>query len=233
MSLNKLISLRDPKSPVSEAYRTLRTNLEFSSFNKKLRSISVTSPGPGEGKTTTISNLATAMAQTNQKVLLIDGDLRRPQIHKLFDLTNYVGLTNILAQHLELEKVVKKSQIAGLDILTSGPKPPNPSEILGCNTMRGFIEDLSNKYDKILIDSPPIGVVTDGAVLATVVDGTILVVLAGKTHIEEAQRAKQILQNVNANILGVLLNKVPVGGGSYYNYYLDENEKDYGDMRTT
>ncbi len=219
MSLDTLVSLSNPKSPISEAYRTLRTNIQFSSFDKELKTISITSSGPGEGKTTSISNLAITIAQTDKTVLLIDADLRKPQVHRVFQLNNPKGLTNVLAQQIPLEEVVKETRIPGLHILTSGPKPPNPSELLGSNAMKEFIKAVSQKYDMVLIDSPPVGVVTDGAILATVVDGTILVVSSGKTYIEEAQRSKQLLQNVKANILGVVLNRIPVNGRGYYGYY--------------
>lgn len=219
MSVKELISLSNPKSPISEAYRTLRTNIQFSSFDKEIKCIVITSSGPGEGKTTTITNLAITMAQSNKKVLLIDADLRKPQVHKRFEINNQRGLTNVLAQHIPLEDAVQRTSLEGLDILTSGPKPPNPSEILGSNSMKEFIKEAVEKYDRVMIDAPPVGVVTDPAILSTIADGTILVVSSGKTYIEEAQRAKQLLQNVNANILGVVMNKIPVNGKGYYGYY--------------
>lgn len=221
MSLINLISLNHPKSPISEAYRTLRTNIQFSSLDKDIKTISITSVGPGEGKTTTISNLAITMAQANKKILLIDADLRKPKVHEYFELNNMYGLTNVLVLNKSLEDVIKKSTVSGLDILTSGPKPPNPSEILGSNSMKELIDKAKENYDGILLDSPPVGLVTDPAILSAIVDGTILVVNFGKTHIEEAKRSKQLLENVNANILGVVLNKISRKGNGYYNndYY--------------
>lgn len=223
MSLKTLISLNHPKSAISEAYRSLRTNIQFSSLDKSIKTIAITSSGPGEGKTTTISNLAIAMAQANKRILLIDADLRKPKIHKQFELNNVSGLTNALVLNTPLEDVIRKSTIAGLDILTSGPKPPNPSEILGSKAMKLLIGESKRKYDKVLLDSPPIGVVTDPAVLSAIADGTILLVNFGKTHIEEAQRAKQLLENVNTNILGVVLNRIPTNDKGYYKCFYYEN----------
>ncbi len=219
MSLNKLISLSNPKSLMAEAYRTLRTNVQFSSVDKNINSISITSFNAEEGKTTTISNLAIMMAKADKKVLLIDADLRRPKIHEYFEMNNISGLTNALILDKPLNGVIKKSGVKGLDILTSGPKPPNPSEILGSGSMKTLISQAKEEYDRVLLDSPPIGAVTDPAILSTIVDGTILVVNYGKTSIEEAKRSKLLLENVNANILGVVLNKIPKNSKGYHNTY--------------
>lgn len=224
MSLDKLVSLNNPKSIISEAYRTLRTNIQFSSVDKNIKSISITSFNAEEGKTTTISNLAIMMAKAGKKVLLIDADLRRSKIHEYFEMNNISGLTNALILDKPLKGVIRKSGVKGLDILTSGPKPPNPSEILGSDSMKMLISQAKEEYDRILLDSPPIGAVTDPAILAAIVDGTILVVNYGKTNIEEAKRSKLLLENVNANILGVVLNKIPKNSKGYYNnnyYYQD------------
>lgn len=223
MSLNGLISLNHPKSPISEAYRTLRTNIQFSSLDKEIKTISITSPGPEEGKSTTICNLAITMAQANKNILLIDADLRKPKIHKHFELNNTNGLTTALVLNKPLGDVIRKTTVSGLDILTAGPTPPNPSEILGSNSMKELIEEVREKYDRVLVDSPPIGLVTDPAILSAIVDGTIMVVNFGKTHIDAAQRAKQLLDNVNANILGVVLNKVPISRNGYYKNYYYQN----------
>lgn len=218
-STSDVISIKKPKSPVAEAFRTLRTNIQFSSLDKELKSIVITSSGPNEGKTTIISNLAVTMAQSGSKVLLIDCDLRKSQIHNHFGLNNHKGLTNVLAQQIPLEEVLKKTAVMGLDVLTAGPKPPNPSELLGSNTMKIFIQSVAQDYDRILLDAPPIGVVTDAAVLSSIADGTILTVAAGQVTIEAAKRSKELLEKVNTNILGVVMNKVPVEGKDYYGYY--------------
>ena len=216
---HKIIAMDNPKSPIAEAYRTLRTNLQFSSLDKEMRSIVVTSTGPGEGKTTTICNLAVTMAQSGIKVLLIDCDLRKSQVHKHFELSNNRGITNVLARHASFEEAVKRTQTMGLDILTAGPKPPNPAELVGSNVMKEFIREMTKEYDRVLIDAPPVGVVTDAALLSTIVDGTILVVASGQVNIDATQRSKSLLQKVNANILGGLLNKIQVDGKGYYGYY--------------
>lgn len=219
MSIGNIVSIDNPKSPIAEAYRTLRTNIQFSSFDKVLKSIVITSSGPGEGKTTTACNLAVTMAQSGSKVLLIDSDLRKSQVHKYFDLNNNQGLTTVLAKQISIEEAIKKSNVFGMDILTAGPKPPNPAELVGSKAMREFIQEMCQQYDRVIIDAPPVGVVTDAALLSTAVDGTILVVASGHVAIEAAQRSKSLLENVNANIIGVLLNKIPMDGRGYYGYY--------------
>lgn len=229
MRLTDLVSLTNPKSPISEAYRTLRTNIQFSSLDKDIKTITITSSMPGEGKTTTISNLAITMAQSGNKVLLIDCDLRKSRVHKQFGLSNHYGLTNTLVQHLPFDGAIKKSSVEGLHILTAGPKPPNPSELIGSNAMREFIQEIGKNYDRILIDTPPVTVVTDAAILSSLTDATILVVASEQSSIEVAQRAKKLLLNVNANIIGVVINKTITRGRGYYskyyyNYYEDTNE---------
>lgn len=228
MVKESLIFFRDPKSPVSEAYRTLRTNIQFSGVDKALKIITITSSDAGEGKTTTICNLAITMALSEKKVILIDADLRKPRVHSKFMISNETGLTNILAQKKPLESVIKTASVKDLDIITSGPIPPNPSELLQSESMGNFLEDLKKKYDYILLDTPPVGMVTDAAILAAKSDGIILVVTSGKTHIDEAKRAKQLLLNVDAKILGVVLNKVNRYEKGYYQkyyrYYEDEKK---------
>lgn len=218
-TLSDIISLENPKSPVAEAYRTFRTNIQFSSFDKELKSIVITSSGPGEGKTTTTCNLAVAMAQSGKKVLLVDCDLRKSQIHKNFGLSNQQGLANILLKQLPHTEIIQRTYVENLSVLTAGPKPPNPSELLGSNAMKSFVQKITQDYDNIIFDTPPVGVVTDAAILSAIVDGTILVVASGQVAVEAARRSKALLENVNANIIGVLLNKIPLEGRSYYGYY--------------
>lgn len=219
MSLLDIISLSKPKSPIAEAYRTLRTNIQFSDLDKTLKTIIITSSAPGEGKTTSICNLAVTMAQANNKVLLIDCDLRKSQLHKRFELSNQKGLTNILAQKIPHQEIIQKTKAGALDVLTAGPKPPNPSELLGSKAMKDFLSLVSKDYDRILIDAPPIGVVTDAGILSTITDGVILVVAAKQAPIEAVQRSKELLDRVNANILGVVLNKIPNDSRGYYSQY--------------
>jgi capsular exopolysaccharide synthesis family protein len=226
--LNSLIVHTDPKSPVAESYRVLRTNIQFTSVDKPIKTMVVTSSGPGEGKTTTIANLAIAFAQSGSKVLLIDADLRKPRIHKVFHVPNDVGMTTILAQRVEYTDCLTRSVVDNLYILASGPIPPNPSELLSSQAMKKFIDSLKNDFDIILIDAPPIGVVTDSAILSTITDGTILVVSSGQVEAEAVQRSKELLVRVNANLLGVVLNKITKenqgSAYNYYYYYTDEAE---------
>jgi tyrosine-protein kinase Etk/Wzc len=217
----RLITHLDPKSPVSEAYRTLRTNLQFSKIDRSVRTMLITSSGPKEGKSTTSANLAIAIAQSGKKVVLIDGDLRRPVVHSIFGLEKDDGLTNYLMNDISFAKMIKKSIMENLSIIPSGILPPNPSELLSSSRMEELIERLKESFDIILFDTPPIIAVTDAAILSTKVDGTILVVSAGQTNFDAVVRAKSLLDNVNAYILGALLNGVEVGGmyGTYYYYY--------------
>ncbi|WHH57520.1 CpsD/CapB family tyrosine-protein kinase [Petroclostridium sp. X23] len=228
-----LITHNNPKSPISEAYRVLRTNIQFSGVDKPLKIMVVTSAGPGEGKSTTIANLAITFAQSGSKVLLIDGDLRKPKVHKTFNTHNQTGLTNVLAQHADYKQYVKQCDIDNLDILTSGPIPPNPSELLSSNSMKKLLERFREDYEIVLIDAPPVGTVTDAAILSTIVDGTILVAASGQVEIEAAQRAKQLLEKVNANIIGVVLNKLSKNeqGNYYYYYYYYYGEDDGNDKK--
>ena len=224
-----IITHNNPKSPVSEAYRVLRTNIQFSSVDKPLKTILVTSSGPMEGKTTTIANLAVIFAQCGSKVLLIDTDLRRPILHKVFMLLNDRGLTNLLTSQNNTVSFIQHDVVKNLDVLTSGTIPPNPSELLSSNAMKNFIEKVKNTYNIILMDSPPVVSVTDASIISTYADATILVVKSGKTEIETVKRAQEILEKVNANIIGVVLNNINKKeiGYSYYPYYFygDEGEK--------
>lgn len=214
---NNVLINSDPKSPVAEAYRTLRTNIEFSSIDKKLRTIVITSSGAGEGKSTTSINLAFAFVQSGKKVLLLDADLRRPMLHKKFEITNQWGLSTVLIG----EKILKDCTqiIEGLEILSSGPIPPNPSEMLGSTKMKSLLDNLKEHYDYIIIDSPPVGFVTDSALLAASADGTILTVAVEETEKKAASYAKLQLSRVNANILGVVLTKIPQKNSGYYKYH--------------
>lgn len=217
---NKLILNSGAKSSMAEAYRTLRTNIMFSSIDKSIKSIAITSAGPAEGKSTVAANFAIALAQAGSKVLIIDSDLRKPKIHKLFCLPNNIGLTNILIEHMNWEEYIASvEELPNLYVMTSGPIPPNPTEILGSERMMGLISKIKEKFNFVILDTPPVGVVTDAAVISSYVDGAILVVASGNVEIEAAQRAKALLSNVKANILGVVLNKVPTKGAGYYKYY--------------
>ncbi len=217
----RLITHLDPKSPVSEAYRSLRTNIQFSHVDEKIGAVLVTSSGPKEGKSTTSANLVIAMAQSGKKVVLIDADLRRPVVHSIFGLEKDEGLTNYLMDDISFEKMIKPSIMENLYIIPSGVLPPNPSELLASEKMKALLIKLREEFDFILFDTPPIIAVTDAAILSTIVDGAILVVSSGHTNYDALVRAKSLLDAVNTRILGALLNGVEVGGmyGSYYYYY--------------
>lgn len=217
---HKLSIVHNPRSPIAEAFRSLRTNIQFSNIENRIRSIAVTSSIPGEGKSTVAFNLAASLAQTGKKVLLIDCDLRNPSIYKKTDLQNTVGLTNIIVQCMHYRDVLQRQDSAeNLDIITSGPIPPNPSELLESAKMKELMETLAQEYDMIVIDSPPISLVTDAAILSTLVGGVVLVCEAGKTKTEVLRKSIDALNKVNANILGVVMNKVKLEYKSYYKSY--------------
>jgi capsular exopolysaccharide synthesis family protein len=211
-----LIALRDPRAPASEAYRTLRTNIQFSSLDRPLHTLLVTSTAPDEGKSTTLANLAVTMAQAEQRVILVDCDLRRPTLHTLFGLSNDVGLTSMILSQEEAPPL-QETGVPGLSLLASGPLPPRPADILGSRRMEAVIARLRAEADIVLFDTPPVVAVTDAAVLATKVDGVLLVFQAGKTSRDRARRARQMLEKVKANIIGVVLNNAAVEQG--YGYY--------------
>ncbi len=231
MNKKNIIANNNPKSPSAEAYRILRTNIQFTNVDKTIKSIVVTSPGPGEGKSTIIVNLAITMAYNNKKVLLIDTDLRKPNIHTFFELDNSKGITNILSEDVEYVKIMQHTDIRNLYILASGPIPPNPSELLGSQKMKILLNEVKDEYDMVLFDSPPVCLVTDAAVLSTIVDGVILVCASRQTTIENAKSAKALLNKVNANILGVVLNKMSIKVGRYnkkVSYYYCYEGESYG-----
>lgn len=223
MKKSKIFTTQNPKSPISEAFRTLRTNIQFSSIDKPIKSMVITSSGPGEGKSTVSVNTAITIAQSGKNVLLIDCDLRKPTLHKYFNMSSLKGLSNILVEDADYTNILYNTEeIEQLDIIGSGPIPPNPAELLGSKKMENFIEDMRKEYDMVILDAPPIGLVTDSAILSTIVDGTLLVCSVGEANINSATRAKELLEKVNANILGVVLNKVPVSGGAYYKYHYNQ-----------
>lgn len=226
MKSNEIISLINPKSPVTEAYRTLLTNIEYSSVDKQIQMIAVTSSAPSEGKTTTATNLAVAYSETGKNVLLVDCDLRKPRLHKVFNTSNLIGLTSVLASKSSLNDTVKPVK-DGLSILTSGPIPPNPVELIRSNMMEQLINTLRDLFDVVIFDTPPVGLVTDAAIISSKLDGVVLVVASGKSQIEATLRAKENLQNVNANLLGAVVTMIPIDtpGYQYYTYGEEEQTK--------
>jgi len=218
--LADLVCLNAPKSTASESYRGIRTNILFSSAEKAPQVILLSSPGPREGKTMTATNLAITMAQSGSRVMLLDCDLRRPKIHRMFGLKKDRGMTNLLVGNATFEETVVHSKLlSNLDILFSGPVPPNPSEMLGSERMKQLLGELRKHYDRIIIDSPPITAVTDAAILGKIVDGVVLVIRAGQTVREVAKNSVNQLQSVGANVLGAVLNAVDIGKDKYYYYY--------------
>jgi len=215
-----IISQLNPKSPVSEAYRMLRTNIQYSSVDTDLQVLMITSAGPGEGKTTTVGNLAVTYAQADQKVLVIDADLRKPTMHRIFRQSNRTGLSTVLTNQSDVNHEIKSTDIPNLHILTSGPIPPNPSELLNSNRMRTLLEELKQSYTRIIIDTPPTLVITDAQIVSTLCQGVILVIDSEKVKKDAAIKAKASLDKVNANIIGVVLNNVSQkNNDSYYYYY--------------
>jgi non-specific protein-tyrosine kinase len=221
MSQLDLITLTDPRSPASEAYRTLRTNLEFSSLEHSLQSLLVTSPAADDFKSETVANLAVIMAEGGRKVILVDGDLRRPAQHEIFHLDNSRGLCDLLtASELgtDADALLQESGVEGLRVLTSGALPQNPSVLLGAAVMEQAIGLLTKQVDLVLFDAPPVLAVTDASLLAAQVDGTLLVVRAGSTRREHVQQAQALLQKVNAHLVGAALTHARLDG-AFSNYY--------------
>jgi capsular exopolysaccharide synthesis family protein len=221
-----------PKSSVAECCRSIRTNLLFMSPDQPLRRILVTSSGPREGKTTTAISLGVVMAQSGNRVLLVDSDMRRPRLHRAFGVANEVGLSTAIVGEAPLETCIKSTEVPGLSLLPCGPIPPNPAEMLHAERFKEILANLSQRFDLVIFDSPPVAAVADGAVLSTLVDGTLLVVKAGKTTHEMARRAVDALSSLNANIVGAILNDLDLdsreyGYYHYYQrgYYADEPEK--------
>ena len=218
-AMNRLVTHADPRSPVAEAYRSLRTNLAFARGRQDLKTIVLTSPGPADGKSTTIANLAITFAQQGQRTLIVDADLRRAVLDKTFNVPRSPGLTDVLVGSVPLESAVHATDIPNLFVLGSGQFPPNPSELLGSEAMQSMIEETKQQFDVALFDTPPLLAVTDAAVLSTRVDGTMLVVRMGSTAREAVRRALLALRAVHGRVLGAVLNDVDFRAGSYYGGY--------------
>ncbi|MFH1006224.1 MAG: polysaccharide biosynthesis tyrosine autokinase [Candidatus Latescibacterota bacterium] len=215
-----LISQQDTKDTVVESYRSLRTNLQFSNVDKALKSLLISSPGPSEGKTLTVANLAISFAEMDKRTLVVDADLRKPRQHKLFGVGKTPGLTDYLVGTAALEEVIVPTEVVNLSLIPAGKGSPNTAELLGSNRMSDLIRKLTAEYDMVIYDTPPLIPVTDGALLASKMDGVLLVVKHGGTHKEAAHHAVEILQKVGAPIIGAILNDVEVvRRPGYYRYY--------------
>jgi non-specific protein-tyrosine kinase len=219
----RLAAILSPRSSVAEAYRTLRTNIEFSSVDAPIQTLLITSAIPGEGKTVTAANLAVVFAQAGRRVILVDADLRKPGIHLVFDLPNAHGFTTLLrSDEARLDEVAQPTEQENLRILTTGPLPPNPAELIASQRMRVFLDRLSSSEDLIIFDSPPLQAVTDAAILSAQVDGTILVVDAARSRRRGVRQARAALAKANATVFGAVLNRVPVRArGEDLGYYGD------------
>ncbi|MBT2658633.1 CpsD/CapB family tyrosine-protein kinase [Bacillus sp. ISL-18] len=214
-----LITMYEPKSPISEQYRTIRTNIQFSSIDNEVRTLMVTSTGPGEGKSTTTANLAVVFAQQGKKVLIVDADMRKPTVHYTFKQTNTFGLTSVLTKQMTIEKAVFETDEKNLFVLSSGPIPPNPAELLSSKAMEQFYQDVLEVFDVVLFDTPPLLAVTDAQILANKCEGTILVVSSGKTEKDQLVKAKELLDAAQSKLLGVVLNNKEMKDSNTYYYY--------------
>jgi capsular exopolysaccharide synthesis family protein len=219
------------RSSIAESYRHLRTSVLLSTAGRAPKSLLVTSSLPGEGKTTTAVNTALSLAQTGAEVVIIDADLRRPRLQSVFGMQGQLGLSTILSSDMDEEgmiAMVGRDKATGLNVLVSGPIPPNPAELLGSDQMRKLIATLQTRFTHVVVDSPPVSSFTDGVLISTMVDGVLLVVHGGKSSRHIVRRSKQLLQDVGAKIFGVVLNNTPVQSHDYYFYQRYYSQKYYG-----
>lgn len=228
---DKLITASEPRSANAEAYRMLRTNISFSSIDRPINTILVTSASPGEGKSITAANLAVTMAQAGYRTILLDGDLRKPTQQKIFNTSNDAGLTNCLLSHANLANFIRPTRVENLRLLTTGPLPPNPAELLGSKSMAALFSALQAEADVVVVDSPPVLAVADAVILGRMCDGSLLVVDSGQTRRDSALRGKDALEQAGARMLGIVLNRMKASGRYYsYNnkYYTSGVEKSKG-----
>ena len=221
------VVVEDPRSYIAESYRVLRTNLHYANPDAPLRRLLVTSAGEGEGKSTTVANLGACYAQTERSVLLIDADLRRPTLAGRFGLPSAPGLSSYLGGDALLEAVIQKTSVPNLSLVASGPTPPNPAELSGSRRMREMLEALSERFDIIVIDSPPVLAVSDAGALASAVDGVLLVVGSGTVARAQLRRAKEAIEAVHGRIVGAVLNGFDPTAQGYSRKYYDRYDKYY------
>lgn len=207
-------------APVEEAYRTLRTNIQFCGIDSRVKTLTITSCTPGEGKTTTAINLAVFAAKANMNVLLVDCDLRKPVIGKRLGLKRKKGFTNFISGYAELDEILHASSIPNLSVIPCGPIPPNPSEVLASKAFTAFLKNMNEFYELIILDTPPLGGIIDAALIASKTDGTMLVMQSGAVEFKMAEQVKAQLEQANANLLGVVMNRMKKKDfGRYYYYY--------------
>lgn len=228
MRARDLVVIHEPRSSAAECARFIRTNLLFMSPDRPLKTLVVTSPSPQEGKTTTATSIAITMAQAGSRTLIVDTDLRKPRLHRVFDVDSETGVSSVLVGEAPLEKAIRKTQVDKLDVLPCGPLPPNPAELLLSERFRELVADLGKRYDRVIFDTPPMGPVTDPAILGALVDGVVLVVKCDKTSKEAARQAVRLLKDANAHVFGVILNDVNVASRRYSGAYSSYYSRRYG-----
>lgn len=216
--MEKFLIKNNPSSPIAEAYRKIATNIEFSNIDNEIKTIMVTSAKQDEGKTTTICNLAMVMTELKRNILLMDLDLRKPAVHKIFELSNKKGLTDLLINKDDYKTYIQ-NVYPGLDVLTTGMIPANPAEIINSRTLKELIREMAKSYDYIFLDTPPVMLVSDPITISTYANAVVLAIEHGKTEKELAKRAVDSLKQVNANIIGAVFNNIPVSNQSNYYYY--------------
>lgn len=228
---NEIITFNDPKSPIAEVFKILRTNMQFMSNKAETLTLLITSTVPGEGKSWVTSNLAVAFAQTGKKVVIIDSDMRKGRLHNIFEIPIYPGLSNYLAEteeNNEIEKFIYETEVENLSVIPAGNVPPNPSELLSSEKMVKGLEELKEKFDIILFDSTPCMLVTDAVIISRIVDYTIIVSSHKTTKIEDLKNVQKNIENVGGKIAGVVINKIPTSlkkyNSKYYYYGHKENK---------
>lgn len=215
-----LITITKPNSVIAEQFRTIRTNIQFSMIDKDLKTIIFTSSGPWEGKSTVAANIASVFASQGKRVVLVDADMRKPTVSRAFHLDNSRGLSTLItSRKTMLEEVTQHVEDVGIDVISSGPIPPNPSELLNSNRMNEIIKMLEDAYDFVFFDMPPVVSVTDAQIMATKTDGVIFVIRRGIAHTDDVSHAKELLDMVHANVLGVVFNGAEKKNDRSYSYY--------------